>query len=191
MKDQSREPSRARLEKEWCRWTSTVELFANHRPGRRRGGHEAYRTMHRELIAACRSMASEADAEGRIYYEKLEDLVAPWLSLNTLERAETEILADLLARCRRVDRELGGRGGRPRVLTRVAKVALGAAVLGGGLALTPTLGVDMRPLVDRLRDWTDSIWIVVRFSTASERIGVAVAVVVVVSIWVNSRVSRA
>ena len=183
-------PSSTALRKSWSRWTGTVALFANRRPARRRVDPRAYRELHREVIEGCRSQAEASAEDRRAYYEDLEGLASPWVSLKALATADGEILGDLLARCRQAEKELGGRGASTLDPSRLLKGFLVCATLAGGLALLPLAGVDPPRLVDELRSGSDAVWLVVKKSTDMQRLGVLTVVVILASIRVVSRPAR-
>jgi len=189
MKGHSRRPSGPVMRARWVRWTATVELFANRRSARHRVRLESYATLHRELIAACRSSAASADEENRAYFEGLERLVTPWLSPKTLARADGEIIASLLARCREVEREIGGRRGSPS-LARIARISLLVVGFVGCFVLLTWVAVDWDTLVGRVRDWSDVIRLGAMRLSDSQKLGIAAVVVVLISVRLLSRTSR-
>jgi hypothetical protein len=190
MNGRSPGPVRDVFRTRWSRWAAIVEAFALRRPARNRVDPIAYGALYKELIAACRTLADSADAEERAYLEDLEVLFSPWLTPRTLARADREILEGLLARCRQVERELGGRGVRFPGLARILKVSLPAIGLAGGLVLLRDSSVDPIAVVGLARNGSDVIWIAARRSTDLQRLGVVAAVVVVASIRVVSRAAR-
>jgi hypothetical protein len=160
-----------------------VASFADRSPRRHRVDPVAYGALRRDVIAACRAMAEASHDEGRrAYYEGLEGLVVPWLAPKSLEKADGEILGSLLERCRRAERELGGRGPRTFALVPILGAALGAMAAAGGLALLPAAGVDPVPMVGQVRDWSDSAWLAVKYSTDTQRIAAAAVGVMAVSV---------
>jgi hypothetical protein len=93
----------------WRRWTGVVARYAGCEPGRLRIGPAEYDTLHRELLQACQALAENADAERLAWLGSLEQLIRPWMGLGSLEHADRELLADVLSRCRIIDRELSVR----------------------------------------------------------------------------------
>jgi hypothetical protein len=79
---------------------------------RRRGSRlvepKAYRALHQELLAICQGLAAGAEEGEGGYYQRLQEVVQPWLTPSVLARTDQEILVQLLARCRAVEKELGG-----------------------------------------------------------------------------------
>jgi hypothetical protein len=83
---------------------------------RLRGADRHYCAMHRRLLERCRSLAkAEPDRDRQRFFESLEELARPWLSLSVLAQTERKIVADLLNCCYRLERQMGGRTGLPRV----------------------------------------------------------------------------
>jgi hypothetical protein len=150
----------------------------------------AYETLYGQLIDACRSLADSADGEKPGDTESLEGLVRPWMNPRALAQADREILEDLLARCREVERELSGHRARSPYLALIAKVSPLAVGMVGGLFLLRNPDVDLVPVIGLLRAWSDPIWLAARGSTDLQRLGVVAAAVIVVSIRVVSRTAR-
>jgi hypothetical protein len=150
----------------------------------------AYETLYGQLIDACRSVVDSAEGEKPGYSEGLEGLVRPWMNPRTLAHTDREILEDLLARCRQVERELRGHRARSPCLTRIVKVSPVAVGMVGGLFLLRNPDVDLVPVIGLLRAWSDPIWLAARGSTELQRLGVVAAAVIVVSIRIVSRTAR-
>ncbi|HVS36034.1 MAG TPA: serine/threonine-protein kinase [Gemmataceae bacterium] len=85
-----------------------IEAVASiyHRQGRGKWNEDEYRRLHEGLLAVCRRGES-GPAERRLWFRRLRELVQPWVSLDSLERTEPELLGSLLAQCRRMERALG------------------------------------------------------------------------------------
>jgi hypothetical protein len=117
----------------WHRWLAVVELIA-HR-GTARGGvdPDGYRALCRDLLAACRARAATEVGAGRELYEQMGQLVAPWVSVASLEQADPEILSQLLALGRQLGRQAGGR--RRVGLGRGWAWFFGLALLAAGFTL--------------------------------------------------------
>jgi hypothetical protein len=163
----------------WRRWTAVIERQARRR-GRRRLSPAEYHALYRELLAACRALASTGDADWQTYARRLEAVVRPWLAARVLERADPDILLDLLARCRRIDRDLNGRDWRS-----VARAWVWPAVAGlAGAALIALVTCAMSGMLQPLSDWLHHEWRAVRVavqeSTDVQRllaVGVVVALI--------------
>ena len=130
MNGPSKATERTTLAKLWRRWTAVIERFARKKRGRHRLSGPAYDALHQDLLHVCRSLADAADERGRSFYKGLESLAQPWLSPSVLEKADHEVLFDLLERCRQAERELNA---RPRAylapLCAWLTLALAAAVV--------------------------------------------------------------
>ncbi len=170
----------------WCRWTQVVEMFARRRPARRRVDPHAYRDLHRRLVLECRSLAGSPEEPRRDFYQGLEEIAAPWLSLRTLNHSDGEILGSLLARCRAVEQQLGHRRTSP-ALIRVAQAAVLVAAAAGAFLVLQTSGLDLQPLVSRVKDSTGTAWGLVERSTEAQRIAVVGVVMIFASIRLLSR----
>jgi hypothetical protein len=92
----------------WRRWRAIVEQFALEMPDRKKVEEEAYRKLYGELLAHCQTLAEWEEGPNRTLYQKLDYLARPWLNPDTFERAEQEILTDLLKRCQQAEQELTG-----------------------------------------------------------------------------------
>jgi hypothetical protein len=133
MKRQVTSPELAALGRHWRRWTALVALHA----GRARGAGvvdaQEYQALHQDLLAACAAAGGTARGSGREFYQGLEELARPWLTARVLELTDRDILLDLLARCRRADRELHPpsrlRAGLLRAVPVVALPGAAAAVV--------------------------------------------------------------
>jgi hypothetical protein len=177
------------LKKDWCRWTEFIALMVRTRTPRPRVDLREYEGLHRRIIAACRELAGSGDEADRAYYEGLEATVRPWLSPRVLAVADREILGLLLERCRRVERELGGRVG-VRVVVRRASRSLLVVASSTVLFLTWAAGDLWLPLVGDVMDW----WVSFRFSLSRmsdmEKLCALGAIMILVSIYNVSRTAR-
>jgi hypothetical protein len=96
---------RGELRRRLERWREQVELYARGN----RGDPRKYVVAHGHLLRCCREMVEGCGEEKKIFYEGIEQVVRPWLSVEALIQADREILVEILQRCRRVERDLGGR----------------------------------------------------------------------------------
>jgi hypothetical protein len=175
----------------WRRWTSIVELFARRRRARRRIGFEEYESLHAELLAACRALASAGPEKEQPLYRVAEQLAQPWLSPQTLELAEPEILFDLFLRSREAGRRLGC-WTWVHALQRWSGmlVGLGATLLG--LVLLASTSRLWSPVLDWLNDLRRALWLVLkRAGQGPWWFTVGVGVVGVVVLYLVSRRARA
>jgi hypothetical protein len=175
----------AALRRRWCQWTALVE-----RAGRRgacRVSPGEYQALRQELLLGCRSLAAGVAEADRPFYHDLEELVEPWLTPQSLEQADADILADLLARCRQAEQKLGGRSPGSTLFRRLAPLAvlvmLGTAVF----LLIRTADSFLFPLLE----WAGGGWRaalgVLRRLGNTQRLVIAVAAVVLVGMFVASR----
>jgi hypothetical protein len=94
----------------WRRWTELISGFAERQARRARFDASEYEALHRALLAACQAMIVHADPEHAAWLTRMQQLVEPWMTAATLEKIDKELLADVLARCRAIDQEMGGLG---------------------------------------------------------------------------------
>jgi hypothetical protein len=190
------------LRARWSRWTAIVEAFALRRPSRRSVDPSAYQALRRELIDACRSASDPTEGVTPAYAEGLEGLVLPWLSPKTLGQADPEILRGLLARCRQVERELGGRGAQlpasfgrgieslSSAAARIARVLVLVLALIGLASILRATGFNPGTTLDRAAGWADLTWLAAKRSSDVERFGALALLVVPASIFLIRRVAR-
>jgi hypothetical protein len=167
-----------------------VELVARRRGGRYRLDARAYDDLHKELIQTCRALQDTPDEAKRAFYDGLENLARPWLTVNALERSEQEILFDLLRRCRQADRELGA--GRGRYVARLCAV-WGLALAAAGAAVVLACGAANRgwfPSWQVTRAWGDDFWAAVKYSSPLERVAVVGLLTVLIAVPLAWRVPR-
>lgn len=132
----------------WERWTRIVGLFAR-RPPIRWGTSgvpdrwEArldvdpaeYRTLHTGLLQFCRARAREGEPAQATRFRQLEEILAPWVSVDSLALADRVLVCQLLGRCTQVQRVLGAY--RPKRSARewARPLLLGAGVLVAAILL--------------------------------------------------------
>jgi hypothetical protein len=133
MKRQVTSPELTALRRHWRRWTQFVALQVRHQGAQVVAAAQEYQTLHQELMAACVAVGGAAEGTTREFYQRLENLARPWLTASALAQADHEILLNLLAHCRYVEKELGlgywGRGVRRWVLAGVALLVVATAVV--------------------------------------------------------------
>ena len=178
------------LRKDWRRWMDIVELVAQRRSARARIDPEAYQMLHHRITAACKELAGSGDEAGRKFYENLEAEVRPWLSPRALVHADSEILAHLLDRCRRIERALGGRAW-VRAIRRAAALALFlfTAATVGVVTLWAARGL-RAPLADAFQDVSNEIRLVLWRSSDLEKWSALGVVVILLSIYNVSRTAK-
>src|SRR5262245_59881533 len=96
----------ASLQQRWQQWTCVIESVTQ---GRAHIDFETYHKLHEGLLQECWLQAGAAEAEKKSFYQGLERLAKPWLSPETLARADQEILREVLARCHQAEQKLGCR----------------------------------------------------------------------------------
>jgi hypothetical protein len=178
------------LRRGWRRWVAIIELFARRRRARHRVDLQAYGALHKELIAACRSLADSAEGTARDFYQGLEDLTRPWWTPRVLAKADREILVDLLIRCRQAERELGGRVWVATARRRSIPVLASSAAVAAVVLLTWTAGRRWSPVLDRVQSWSDFVWYSIKHSSEIERLFVISLIVAGASAYVVSRAAR-
>jgi len=181
------------LRRRFSRWAAIVELFARGRPARKRVDPQAYVTLHRELIASCRVLAASANEVEAVSYRYLEDLAQPWLDLAVLDRADRadrNILFDLLFRCKHVQAQLGGRSWIRVLRAWGTPFFLGASFLAIMLLCMGRFSVVLSTMLDRARNWSYDLSIRVNHSTDLERLFVVGLVLIMVTIYAVLRTAR-
>ena len=174
----------------WRRWVDIVELFARRRPRRGRVDPREYAVLHRKLTQECRTLAESASEADGVFYRNLEEMVQPWLTMSVLGRADREILVDLLARCRQVDRQLGVRSWLRSVRHRAPR-ALGLSSFAvAAILFIATIGGGGLSVLGQLRGWSDDLWFAVKRSSDVERLFFVGLVLIIVSIFTVSRTAQ-
>jgi hypothetical protein len=133
------------------------------------GADRVYRALHRRLVAACRSLAKQSDSEQQVFYESLEELARPWLSLPVLAQTDRKIVADLLACCRRAERQLVGRSWLPG-LSRWLLLSAASFAAASAFLFVPGLDRLWVPLVDWLTGMSHGFSVLYAATTAGERL---------------------
>jgi hypothetical protein len=187
-----REPSldKEALRKCWRRWAHIVELFARRRPARKRVDPQAYVELHRELTHMCRVLAPSANEAEATLYRYLEGLVQPWLNLAVLDRAERDILFDLLIRCREVETQLGGRTRIRLLAARGVGFVLASCFFVITLLWLSGSLVSLRTILYRARSWSDELWFNVSHASEVQYLFFVGCALIVVCIYLVSRTAR-
>ncbi|MFL5245747.1 MAG: hypothetical protein ACJ8FY_27050 [Gemmataceae bacterium] len=98
----------------WQRWTDLVEACVS-KSRTRRADRRYYDRLHKGLLKACRILVENSnDPDQCAFYQSLEELAKPWLSLRILARTDDRFLANLLDRCRAMEERLTGRKRRSK-----------------------------------------------------------------------------
>jgi hypothetical protein len=127
------------LGQRWQRWTDIVELFAHRRLARRKVRPREYHVLYQELLEKCQALEQASEDTEREWFVQLQEIVQPWLTVQSLNRADLAILHSLLDVCRQVSRRLGvdkRRWGIGQGAVRIL-VPMG---LAGGIALAALTG---------------------------------------------------
>jgi hypothetical protein len=141
--DQGQKKQWVHLRKLWDQWTRIVARVAD------RGGvpsHDEYARLHRKLLVACKSAFPDANASQRQIQHRLEELISPWVSLESLEHSDRQIVRNLHSQCRQIQHDLFHEHMIDRRTVRLSMVVitvvlilplcLAAIALDSGLALT-------------------------------------------------------
>jgi hypothetical protein len=182
-------PSPRVLRRRLSEWTAIVELFACRRAARKSVEPGAYCALRQELIMACRSLADE-DPSNAATYRSLEEMILPWITPQTLDRTDHELLVFLLNRCRQVERRFRGRLGRVQFSRRIVPIALGAVGIAVILLWSGKVDAILASLVGRLQDWSTELWIAIKWSTDLQRIFAIGVVLLIVSLFAVVRTAR-
>ncbi len=178
------------LKTRWRRWVHIVDLFAHRRAARQRLDPLAYRELHREIMEHCRVVAASANEVDTVFFHYILDLVRPWMSTTVLARADSEILLDLLARCRQVESQLGLTSWRRRVSDWVVPVLIFSLLVFIAVLALGVTGDFWQLARDRLLNWTDDVWIAIKRTSDVERLSVLGIILIIVSIITVSRTAR-
>ena len=108
-------------------WTDVVSAIY-HRQGRGKWDERAYRRLHEGLLEACRP-GRAGSADRRTHYRRLHETVRPWVSLDSLERTEPELLGTLLGQCWQAESHLGIRRPLRRISRWLRTVAVPVLIL--------------------------------------------------------------
>jgi hypothetical protein len=144
--------------------------------------------MHRNLLGLCRTLLGEDKARAE-FYDYLEGLLCPWLTLGALERADHDLLAALYQQCRRVDWELNGKGWE-RMRRMILPLVLFLLVAGGVILLSLTGNSFWESVTERLQEVQTAVARLYRQSTETQRLvafGMVVAAIGMAIAWRTSR----
>lgn len=190
MSRQAESAELAGLRRRWRQWSAIVRLFAQHRTGRDRVKESEYRALHDALLESCRVQATRGDETRRSFFRQMEDMAKPWLTAHSLARADRAILLDLLARCQKVERALGGARWWLRRTTRVLVLLLVVALAGGLLLASWSASQAGLPGLERARGPLHQVWLAVKQSSFNQRLLVAGTVVTLFAgymVWRSGR----
>jgi hypothetical protein len=183
-------PAPAGLDRLWRRWLAVVELYAQESRPRPPIGAPEYCALRRELIETCSGLASGAGDQQRGVYQRLEDLVAPWVSVSALEQADEAILCDLLRHCRQIDRQLVGRRRRFAVRPAVRLLAALLAFAAGAFLAVQMSGRALFSLLERANGWLLEARWAMTWAGLPVWLFLAGALVTLLACYLVSRVTR-
>jgi hypothetical protein len=162
----------------WRQWLEVVEVYA--RGERVQVDAEGYRVVRALLLEHCRAATGGTRPA---VLQRLESVVEPWLTPQTLAATDRQTLASLLQHCARLNRELLGPQSRSlwrRALLpgAVAAVAVASWYVGEAFGLTANVLTALSPLWTFLR------------ARPLLSLGVAAPVVLLAGTWLLSRLLR-
>ena len=180
------------LRTQWRRWTGIVQLVASRQKKRYAVDPDEYHALHSGLLRLARASANWGDAAPRPTVGGLEEILAPWVNLDSLVSADQEIVCNLLDRCRAVQGLLGGRlAARPN--WKLAKFVLTAVVLVGAAVVLLAPGIDLVSLPSlNLPPWMRHVTSFVRHGGSSGRLfmlGAGLTSIAFFLVWRSARQS--
>jgi serine/threonine protein kinase len=92
----------AEVRAKWDQWTALVELLATGSM-RVKIKDAAYEQLYKTLVKLVRHPAADATEDQRRVYQRMESIVAPWLSLYTFAQTDPVVIASLWQRCRQLE----------------------------------------------------------------------------------------
>jgi len=147
----------------WYRWTEIVRLFAVRHERRHAVDPREYQTLHAAMVEHCRTVVElSPDSRQGNQARHLLEVLSPWVNVESLARAERELVCQLFEHCQQIQRSLDGpsaaRNHRSRTLLiagLVALVGLGLLTLCHGTSLaSPHSGNPLTwPLISTLNHW--------------------------------------
>lgn len=176
------------LKLRWRQWTGVVEYVA----GGRRGSvdPEAYARLHTDLVRICRRLAGQGPPEKRSSYERVQNLVGPWMSFAVLARTDPELLVALLRRCQAVDRELYGRTWLTLAGRAASQVALALVLAAVLIPLGRLTSQQAIPVVEKVQDWALELRLAIKYSSPTERLLVGGIAATLIAVSIISRSTR-
>jgi hypothetical protein len=156
-KKQGRPKRAPELRQLWQEWTAVVEEFARRRNSRHLLPLQGFQKLRQDLLDLCRAYANR-NGSAR-FYQGLESLVTPWLTLRTLEQADEEILVDLFARCREIEQDLGGQTWQFRARRMVKPALLALAAIASLVLVALHMEGKWQAVFDWFRHGIPLLWI--------------------------------
>jgi serine/threonine protein kinase len=130
-------------------WIQIIEHFVLRR-SRRYVNQRNYDRLYKMLVETCRMRAGSTEGAAKQFYQRLEDLVVPWMTPRAMENADRDILWSLLNYCRDAEQALRDRtkplpdlGGRDEwvISWQVASVGILICVVVGVLLVWGWLNI--------------------------------------------------
>ena len=121
-------------------WIDIIEHFVLQR-SRRSVNHRNYDRLYRMLVQTCQMRAGTTEGATRLFYQRLEDLVIPWMTPRAMECADREILGSLLHYCREAEQALRDRTKPLPDLGKREKWMLSWKVTAAGIAMCAVVGL--------------------------------------------------
>ena len=120
----------------WRSWMRVVAQCTRRVVRRPRISPAEYNALQHTLLDACRCLEKESkDDPERHLFQKMAGLVQPWVTLDSLMRANRHTLNELLSRSRGFECQLGGRSVSTG-WSRLIQVSLVIAILVGLIVLS-------------------------------------------------------
>ena len=174
---------------QWRQWTEIVRLFAARCERRHAIDPNEYHALHTELLQSSHVRARQVDPTQEPLFRELEEVLAPWVTLDSLAWADREIVYKLLGRCQAIVCLLEG---RPAYDKRRRWITL-ALILGGILFLAAVLFLtegDPWSAVLALRRWIRHRTLSLAGLSSSKRIllgGGTTVMVIITILWRSGR----
>ncbi len=155
-----RHPQRETLKTRWKQWTAIIRLFALRADKRHALSEDNYNALHATLCQLC--PAAEEDGTGAKAADAtpLRKLIAPWSTLQSLERANRALIDQLYDHCLEA-RDLIDGSHATRIRKRTAlELAAGVIVLalaaGAGICATSSSSGSWS-VARMVRQWFDDV----------------------------------
>lgn len=174
----------------WRRWLHIVELFAHRSRARRWLDPRSYDMLYLNLVEACHSLGEMVDDQERAYFQSLEHLALPWVSLQSLQTADRDILDDLLTRARQADHELSGRTWAVPSFRQPVQWLATLVTWAGLLMVFWVAGNAWLPILDRGRPWQEAVELCIARTQYMHSLLLPAVLVVAFSSYMISRTAR-
>jgi hypothetical protein len=175
-------------------WMRISQMFAQRRESRFKVLPAEYRILHRDLLhMVSATAAASADPRTRTVFRDLQDTLTPWVNVDSLNRADRDILFGVLEECEAVRRSLRRKLTSIGRWTWIALILIASGfTLGVGLVLwdAANQGNAASDLALSLRRWAR--WTMANTVGASAHRqlvtgGAIAAVLTMVIVWYSAR----